>query len=242
MGSIPGWDMSIYKITNRINNKCLIGKTTQQPELRWYQHLILLRKNKHYNKYFQAAWNKDGEENFTFEVIEKFDPEMNFDLNNLERYWIKHFDSMNSSKGYNLTEGGEGGALAPEALAKMKKALKGRIPWNKGKKSGVVAWNKGKKMPSGMTEKRLQTIKEKYGKLEAWNKGLKGSQIAWNKKKVKGTNVFTFEVVFFDSVSLAAKHVNGNCSKVSAVCLGKRAQYKGWRFEHILKNPANEST
>jgi group I intron endonuclease len=101
-------EMFIYKISNTINNKVYVGQTKKVFHSRMNSHKCLLRNNKHYNKHLQLAWNKYGEASFTFEVIEQLDPEMNFDLSNLERYWIKFYDSMNPEKGYNLTEGGEG--------------------------------------------------------------------------------------------------------------------------------------
>ena len=107
--------MFIYKITNHINGKVYVGKThLSNVKDRWKGHLCSLRKDKHINKHFQAAWNKYGEQSFTFEVIEQFNPEMNFDLNNLEKHWIIELDSANSKKGYNKTLGGDGGKHTEE--------------------------------------------------------------------------------------------------------------------------------
>jgi len=46
---------------------------------------------------------KYGIDNFSFEVIEECSLE---ELNDKEKYWIKYYDSHNSSNGYNLTDGG----------------------------------------------------------------------------------------------------------------------------------------
>ena len=57
----------IYKITNNVNGKFYIG-SSQNISRRWYDHKRELRIQKHHNKYLQRAWNKYGEENFSFEI------------------------------------------------------------------------------------------------------------------------------------------------------------------------------
>lgn len=62
-------------------------------------HFFLLRKGKHDNKYFQNAVNKDGIENFVFEVIEECEHSLCVDL---EGYWVNMLGTMNPDLGYNL--------------------------------------------------------------------------------------------------------------------------------------------
>lgn len=53
---------------------------------RWLSHKVLLRKNKHYNRYMQNCWNKYGESNFDWMFIEPVE-----DLNKLrdrEQFWL----------------------------------------------------------------------------------------------------------------------------------------------------------
>lgn len=59
----------IYKITNLVNDKFYVGSTTNTRE-RFRTHRNKLRTNKHHTKHLQAAWNKYGEEKFSFAVIE----------------------------------------------------------------------------------------------------------------------------------------------------------------------------
>lgn len=62
----------IYKITNIINGNFYIGSTaTLGFDKRWKSHINLLRINKHKNPHLQYAWNKYGEKQFLFEIIEK---------------------------------------------------------------------------------------------------------------------------------------------------------------------------
>jgi group I intron endonuclease len=60
----------IYKIINLINGKFYVGSTTNQ-KVRFRQHRKLLRGNRHHCKHLQAAWNKYGEDKFSFAVVEE---------------------------------------------------------------------------------------------------------------------------------------------------------------------------
>jgi hypothetical protein len=95
----------IYAI--KIGEKYYIGKDTEIfANKRLKEHLALLRKNSHYNSYLQNAYNKYGEKSLIY-IILTFDEQYTLEeLTELERYYIKLFDSH--SNGYNLTIGGEG--------------------------------------------------------------------------------------------------------------------------------------
>lgn len=60
----------VYKITNLINGKFYIGSTSWNFQKRWKTHRNQLRKNKHDNPHLQYSWNKHGELNFKFEIVE----------------------------------------------------------------------------------------------------------------------------------------------------------------------------
>jgi len=65
----------IYKIINKVNGKYYVGSScdilTDSWSGRWFQHKYLLMKNKHHNIKLQRSWNKYGENNFQFLIIEK---------------------------------------------------------------------------------------------------------------------------------------------------------------------------
>ena len=94
--------IGIYKIKNKVNGKVYIGQSIRI-EKRWIDHKKTLRSNSHRNIYLQNAWNKYGEENFIHEIIEECDIS---ELNDKEIYWIKYYNSTDSSCGYNLDKGG----------------------------------------------------------------------------------------------------------------------------------------
>ena len=60
----------IYMIRNIINNKVYIGQSSDLKD-RLAHHKSSLRHNRHYSSYLQNAWNKYGEENFEFIILEE---------------------------------------------------------------------------------------------------------------------------------------------------------------------------
>ena len=98
--------MLIYKITNKINNKCYIGQTIKTAEERWKEHQshAFGSHPNDINKTLYQAIRKYGLKNFTFEVlqdnIETFEQ-----LDKAEIYWIDYYNSF--IKGYNETFGGQ---------------------------------------------------------------------------------------------------------------------------------------
>lgn len=76
----------IYKIINLVNDKFYVGSTTNK-KVRFREHRKQLRGNRHHCKHLQAAWNKYGEEKFTFVVVEEVPIEQN--LAQAEDKWLQ---------------------------------------------------------------------------------------------------------------------------------------------------------
>ena len=90
----------IYMILNNQNKKCYIGQSRNLASRR-YEHFKKLKENKHISGHLQNSWNKYGEENFEFVILEYItDLEL---LTEREIYWIKEKNSFNSEFGYNLS-------------------------------------------------------------------------------------------------------------------------------------------
>jgi len=109
----------IYKIKNLINGKVYIGQTILTPHKRYLKHKSLLKNNKHFNNYLQNSWNKHGEENFSFTIIEKTD-DINV-LNELEKKYIKLF----GKNCYNIEKGGKNARPSQNTREKISKAKRG---------------------------------------------------------------------------------------------------------------------
>lgn len=71
--------IGIYRIKNLINGKCYYG-SSKEIEKRWKTHLNQLRNKKHINCILQNAWNKYGEDNFIFEIVEECELEKLFEV------------------------------------------------------------------------------------------------------------------------------------------------------------------
>lgn len=95
--------MLIYKITNKKNGKIYIG-VCKNFYVRVRTHLYHLRKNNHHSLKLQRSWNKYGEENFVFEIIER-DVEENI-IFQKEKEYIEFYNTFKC--GFNCTIGGQG--------------------------------------------------------------------------------------------------------------------------------------
>lgn len=88
--------MIIYKTTNLINSKIYIGQDSKNDSNYLGSGKIL-----------NYAIKKYGRENFKKEILEECKTKE--ELNKQEIYWIKFYNSINKSIGYNINEGGSGG-------------------------------------------------------------------------------------------------------------------------------------
>lgn len=92
---------SVYKITNKINNKCYIGSSVRV-EKRWKEHINCSKNpnNPQYDYPLYRAFRKYGIDNFNFEILKD-----NFnsiqEMTDYEYQMIQYYDSYNN--GYNQT-------------------------------------------------------------------------------------------------------------------------------------------
>ena len=96
----------IYCITNLINGKQYIGKTTYSVTKRFQEHCRDSKKERCNKRPLYDAMNKYGIENFIVEELCECDNE------ELSSYEIQYIEKYNTySKGYNATKGGDGSIL-----------------------------------------------------------------------------------------------------------------------------------
>lgn len=143
----------VYKITNILDGKFYVG-SSKNIESRWYTHRKELNLGCHNNQHLQRAWNKYGEENFTFEVLEEV---ANLeDVRDRENYYIKSTKCYDHSIGYNMLDDatiGIGVSHSLEVKQKISEACKGKKNGHYGHKH------------SEETKQRIREKKQLQGKL-----------------------------------------------------------------------------
>lgn len=99
----------IYIYTNITNQKVYIGQTCR-PDIRKAEHKCHSEKRGG-NSHFYNAVRKYGWKSFRYEVLEVVvalsEEELHSKLNEAEVFWIKSYNSTDSTKGYNCSEGGQ---------------------------------------------------------------------------------------------------------------------------------------
>lgn len=120
----------IYCIENLINKKKYIGQSVNIYN-RWSSHKGELNRNCHYNGHLQNSWNKYGEDNFKFYILEKCSKE---NLDEKEIYYIDTFKTLDEHYGYNDKDGGQDGSVSKEANERRKQSLKKYYEENPNKK------------------------------------------------------------------------------------------------------------
>lgn len=114
---------TIYKITNSVNDKVYIGKSTRPIIDRFKRHINDAYKNPESAYHLQRAIRKYGSDKFSIVQIDSANTRS--ELNEKEKYWISYYNSI--VDGYNEASGGEGGntyaGLSEERLNKIKKQI-----------------------------------------------------------------------------------------------------------------------
>lgn len=158
--------MFIYKITNTVNNKIYVGKTTQTIEQRFKEHKKNVKADTKQSKLY-SAMKHYGVNNF---IIEELDTATSTEeLNEKEKYWIKELNSRDSDIGYNISAGGDGGATwSPKGTITINNGVKNKQikpeeldtylaeGWVKGGKPAAKRPNTGKWVNNGIEQKRVQ--------------------------------------------------------------------------------------
>ena len=97
--------MGIYQIKNLVSGKILVG-SSKNLNGKSNSFKFQLNLGSHMNKELQNDYNKYGEENFSFEVLDYLEPKEGItydytkDLEALEELWIEKLQPFNE-KGYN---------------------------------------------------------------------------------------------------------------------------------------------
>lgn len=95
-----------YRVKNDVNGKSYIGSTVYFDH-RKQCHLIALLKGTHHSPKLQNSWNKHGEANFVWEILETIENEAQLDPKEFakvllprEDFYIEYYDAVKN--GYNV--------------------------------------------------------------------------------------------------------------------------------------------
>ena len=113
----------IYGIFSTESRKWYIGQSVDIKN-RKLNHFGALRKGSHKNFHLQGAFNKYGEADFEFHIIERVNEDL---LDVREKSWIAHYKSTSAEYGYNSDDGGKTNKHCSEShKLNISKKLKGR--------------------------------------------------------------------------------------------------------------------
>lgn len=114
---------TVYLVTNKINGKKYVGKTTQTLKERWKQHIYLAIQGSRFH--LHNAIRKYNPDNFLVNMLDECFSEE--DLSAREIFHIFNLGTTDSTIGYNMTFGGEGNCSTPEVRRKISQALTGKV-------------------------------------------------------------------------------------------------------------------
>ncbi len=114
----------IYGILCKPTGKIYIGSAVKFGR-RWMEHRTELRNGNHHSKHLQNAWNKRGENNFVFIVLEIVKRKES--LVETEQKYIDLFDSADNSRGFNMSPKAGSVMLGRKHSDKVRAAMSARF-------------------------------------------------------------------------------------------------------------------
>lgn len=234
----------IYVIRNIVNGKVYIGQTVRNFNERKKGHLSKLRRNVHDNIYLQSAFNKYGEFNMKFEILELCDYD---NSDEREVYWINQYNSCDRLYGYNLESGGKNHkTLSEETKFKISQKRTGMTGKDANSSKMVICLNdmniffSAKDVSDfygcnygGLTnalQGRANCCSDKQGNYLQFeyyepSKILNKKELNMNTiKKPKKVRCVNTGVVY-ETTRMASKKTGFQQSKISLVCNGKRGYH-----------------
>lgn len=210
--------IGIYCIVNRTNNKKYVGSSIDIKN-RFRQHRHNLKHNKHCNSHLQAAWNKYGEDQFNFEIIEELDTSE--EILEVENFWIEYHSAL--TDGYNQRIEAHSN-IGIKRSEEFKEACRQR-------------WLGHTQSPQQI-EKRMETMRRKKESGEYSHGGWKLTEEQLKARKEKGrTKIYQYTlegelVAVFHAINKAAEVTGFNSSGISNCARGHRKTYRGFKWTY----------
>lgn len=234
----------IYKIENNITFDFYIGSTVDF-ERRKYFHIYELKLNKHHSAILQNSWNKHGECNFKFTIIEQFTANDIDEVLSREQYYIDNLKPRynicqitGSPYGIKHTEKSRHNmsvahlGIKPTKEALIKRSLK---------QSGKNHWTYGKVRPDCTKEKISKGLNEYY----KTHKGNRTGSVTHDdvRKKIAKTLMvpilqYSKDLVFikeWECAKTAGLELNIFAQNISVCCKNKVKSAGGfiWMYKNV---------
>jgi group I intron endonuclease len=206
----------IYIITNIVNNKKYIGSSLDYRQ-RIRQHKYSLRKNSHYNKHLQSSFNKYGEKNFKFELLELTD-----NLIERETFHIYNQKVLNPLFGYNkatIIESTSGYKMSEYSRKKMSIAKKG-VKMHINTQKALIKANKERIYNT--SHLRIKEVINKVSKA--------------NMKSVLQYDLLGNFIKEWDSVKEISEFYNILATNIAACCRGERLKTNEYQWFYKPKH------
>jgi len=153
----------VYGIKNLLNNSIYIGSASKSFGRRWWTHKKELYANRHVNRHLQNAWNKYGEHNFKFFIIEVIDGNRECILA-AEQFYLDIYFGQDFC--YNINPRATGGlgrekgfCVSEETKAKQSASQKAARLYRGTAKKSVIKKDVGRPMTDPMLEEFVVYIK-----------------------------------------------------------------------------------
>ena len=206
--------ITIYVITNDVNDLKYVGQTSLSIEKRFKQHIRDSHNPRYSKRPMYQDFNKYGSEKFHITALEQCEKTEALDK---EKYWIEKLDTFRH--GYNNTMGGTGKRYVDyDLILKL---------WNEGK---LTAKDIGRR-----TGYCHQTVLEVLH-----NNNISATQIKIRQYNKFGNSVAqidpeTNEIIrIFESEAKACRFINKpRSSHISEVCKGERKTAYGFKWAYV---------
>lgn len=209
----------VYAIVNKVNQKVYIGSSVDVKK-RWNLHRKELRNGNHHSQKLQRAWDKYGEQNFSFQMVEPVAKHTKEKLLEAEQRWLNLYQS--TTNGYNVLPTAYshlGAKRSKESREKLSKSLKETFSRPEMRKKMSEAAKK-----RGVSENFL---KSKSVLSEAGKQSMR--------EKAKRTYIFTSpsgeEILVKDAQGFCEEHGLDYLS-LRNVLQGQYRHLRGWRIRH----------
>ena len=219
----------IYKIVNNDNGKYYVGSSDDITR-RIYEHSWLLSNKKHHCIPLQKAWEKYGQENFVFVIVEVVSPKLLLETEQKYLDICKQKTSINYNTCYEAMSPMKGRKHSEKTKKLMSTAHRGeKCHW-----FGKPKTLEERKMVSDIAKQRIGNKNGFFGKqhtpefVEKMRRFATG-RVSLNRKSVIAYN--ETETKSFDFMAVAAEQVDGTRQWIRKA-IKNNVKYKGYFWKY----------